>query len=109
MRSLNTFFMLGPALARVMPAPAQVTRWRAQIKDIFHVEELPYGTFRNVAACFVVMGFVEAAFVKPVREDKVQKKQLQEFITRSHYEKIFAKEQQAQQSQIPSQSQLVES
>ena len=107
MRSLNTFFMLGPALARVMPAPAQITRWRAQIKDIFHVEELPYGTFRNVAACFVVMGFVEVAFVKPVREDKVQKQRLQEHITRSHLEKMFAKEQREQQRQ--SQSQLVES
>ena len=93
MRSLNTLFMLGPAFARVMPAPAQIVRWRAQIKDIFHVEEFPYGTFRNVAACFIVMGAVEVAFVQPMRENEVRKQRLQEFITRSHYEKLFAKEQ----------------
>lgn len=81
--------MLGPALARVVPLPAQVALWRRQIKDIFHIEEFPYATFRGLGVALCVMGAVEVVFVQPIRDEEVRKQRLQEFITRSRYEKMF--------------------
>ena len=95
MPSPRALFMLGPALARVMPMPAQIAVWRRQIKDVFHIEEFPYATFRGLGVALCVMGAVEVAFVQPIRDDKKQKKQLQEFITRSHYEKLFRQQEAA--------------
>lgn len=83
MPSPRALFILGPALARVVPLPAQVALWRRQIKDIFHVEEFPYGTFRGLGVALIVMGAVEITIVQPIRNEELRKQRLQEFITRS--------------------------
>ena len=54
-----------------------------QIKDIFHVEEFPYGTFRGLGVALIVMGAVEITIVQPIRNEELRKQRLQEFITRS--------------------------
>ena len=64
--------MLGPALARVVPLPAQVALWRRQIEDIFHIEEFPYATFRGLGVALCVMGAVEVVFVQPIRDEGAQ-------------------------------------
>jgi hypothetical protein len=82
--SPRPLLMLGPALARFLgPSPARLARWRSQLKDIFHVDEVP---FWSVGGVLCLLGAVEITYVKPIREKEERSHRLQEFVTRSRLE-----------------------
>lgn len=79
-------FLIGPVIARFSPSPAQLTRWRSQLRDIFHVEEMPWATFYNAGAMLCLLGAAEIAYIQPLRQQQERKTRLQEFFTRSSME-----------------------
>ena len=85
--SPRTLLMMAPGVARfVAPSPARLARWRSQLKDIFHVEEVPWGTFWTVGGVMCLLGAVEISYVQPIRDQHHRSHRLQEFVTRSRLE-----------------------
>ena len=83
----RTLLMVGPAIARfVAPSPARLARWRSQLKDVFHVDEVPWATFWTVGGVLCLLGAVEITYVQPIREREERSHRLQEFVTRSRLE-----------------------
>lgn len=85
--SVRTLLALAPALLHgLSPSPSRLARWRVQIKDIFHVDEVPWATLRHTACALFAMGAVEIAYVQPIRDKEERAQRLQRMFTRSRLE-----------------------
>lgn len=85
--SPRSLLMMGPAIARFLgPSPTRLARWRSQLKDVFHVDEVPWATFWTVGGVLCLLGAVEITYVQPIRDRQERSHRLQEFVTRSRLE-----------------------